>query len=323
MKESFQDAADEYNVPISLLMAMGYVETHWENNDGKPSQMKGYGLMQLVGNGEQDTLGLASRLTGVEKDALKKNPTENIRGAAAVIDYLAEKNRKARPDSLGEWYPIVAKYVGFKDQSVAKLYADGVYDVLQKGVSKKVGKERLTISQQEVKPNRGSLSNITSSPGHPDYKTAKWEPVADDNFTPSNRNHKKIKYIVIHTTQGSYSSAINWFQNPKADVSSHFVLRSKDGQVTQLVRNRSIAWHARNYNSPSIGIEHEGYVGKSGWYTDKMYRSSAKLTRWLCKKYKIPMDRKHIIAHSEVPGTTHTDPGKKWNWDKYMKLVKR
>ena len=36
-----------------------------------------------------------------------------------------------------------------------------------------------------------------------------------------------------------------------------------------------IAWHAGNwtYNTRSIGIEHEGYVGESGWFTDAMYRA--------------------------------------------------
>jgi hypothetical protein len=62
-----------------------------------------------------------------------------------------------------------------------------------------------------------------------------------------------------------------------------------------------------------------------------MYRSSAKLTAYLCKKYKIPIDRKHIIEHKEVPGCSsgsgggvgcHTDPGPNWDWTKYINLVR-
>ena len=34
------------------------------------------------------------------------------------------------------------------------------------------------------------------------------------------------------------------------------------------------------------------------------------------------MDRAHIIAHSEVPGASHVDPGPGWNWDHYMALVR-
>jgi hypothetical protein len=35
----------------------------------------------------------------------------------------------------------------------------------------------------------------------------------------------------------------------------------------------------------------------------------------------IPVDRSHIIGHSEVPGATHTDPGDGWDWDLYMDLI--
>ncbi len=32
-------------------------------------------------------------------------------------------------------------------------------------------------------------------------------------------------------------------------------------------------------------------------------------------------DRSHVIAHSEIPGATHTDPGSGWDWDRYMDLI--
>jgi hypothetical protein len=90
-----------------------------------------------------------------------------------------------------------------------------------------------------------------------------------------------------------------------------------------MVREKDIAYHAGNwdYNTKSIGIEHEGFVDDPSWYTDAMYRASAALTRNVCLKYGIPMDRTHIIGHYQVPGTTHTDPGPNWNWTYYMQLV--
>ena len=123
--------------------------------------------------------------------------------------------------------------------------------------------------------------------------------------------------------QGSYAGSISWFQNPSAQVSAHYLIRSSDGAVTQMVRDKDIAWHAGNwtYNTQSIGIEHEGFVNDASWYTDAMYRSSAALTKYMCDKYGIPKDRSHIIGHNEVPGATHTDPGPNWNWSYYMQLV--
>ncbi|WP_442933675.1 golvesin C-terminal-like domain-containing protein [Micromonospora sp. CPCC 206060] len=157
-----------------------------------------------------------------------------------------------------------------------------------------------------------------------DYPPAAWVPASSSNYTVSSRESAyPINYIIIHTMQGSYAGSISWFQNPSASVSAHYLLRSSDGAVTQMVRDKDIAWHAGNwtYNTQSIGLEHEGYVNDASWYTDAMYRSSAALTKYLCDKYGIPKDRTRIIGHNQVPGATHTDPGPNWNWTYYMQLV--
>ncbi|CAN5799318.1 hypothetical protein BH18ACT11_BH18ACT11_02420 [soil metagenome] len=134
-------------------------------------------------------------------------------------------------------------------------------------------------------------------------------------------------------TQGSWSSAINYFASTSNNHSSaHYTVRSSDGFIGQSVHEPDVAWHAGWWrtNTHSIGIEHEGYINKPGWFTDAMYRSSAKLSAYLAVKYHIPIDRKHIIGHNEVPGCPgggggvdcHTDPGKYWRWSRYMDLVK-
>lgn len=158
-----------------------------------------------------------------------------------------------------------------------------------------------------------------------DYGGALWVPAHKGNYTNANRPESDpIDKIVVHTMQGSYEGTKAWFRNPDSEVTTHYIIRSHDGEITQMVHETDIAWHAGNwdYNVTSIGIEHEGYVeDPDKWYTDEMYESSAELVRWLCDKYDIPVDRDHIIAHSEVPGATHTDPGKGWDWDRYMDLI--
>lgn len=71
-----------------------------------------------------------------------------------------------------------------------------------------------------------------------------------------------LDYVVIHVTQESYSKTVSIFQNPQKMVSAHYLVRSADGHVAQCVRERDVAWHAGNwdYNTRSIGIEHEGWV---------------------------------------------------------------
>lgn len=157
-----------------------------------------------------------------------------------------------------------------------------------------------------------------------EYPGANWVPAHSNNYTPANRPYSHpIRYIIIHVAQGTYNGTISWFQNPNARVSAHYVIRSSDGAITQMVRHKDIAWHAGNwtYNTQSIGHEHEGWVNDPRWFTTAMYRASANLTRFLCDRYGIPKTRQYIIGHKEVPGATHTDPGPYWDWNYYMSLI--
>jgi len=145
------------------------------------------------------------------------------------------------------------------------------------------------------------------------------------------RDGDDIRYIVIHDTEESYDSAIARFQDPHSGVSAHYVIRSSDGQVTQLVHTWDIAHHAGNYwfNMHSLGIEHEGVlVDGARWYTEAMYQASARLVRYLAARYHIPLDREHILSHEEIPGLTpggvagmHYDPGPYWDWAHYFDLL--
>lgn len=168
---------------------------------------------------------------------------------------------------------------------------------------------------------------FTPAAAAPDYLLARWVPAHPNNYDSQRQrpSDSPIRYVVIHVTQGSYAGTIAWFQNPAAGVSAHYIIRSRDGDITQMVPEAHVAWHAGNsqYNLESIGIEHEGWVEDCTWFSDVMYRTSANLVRHITAKYGIPRDRQHIIGHSEVPGATHTDPGACWDWDFYMSLVTR
>jgi N-acetyl-anhydromuramyl-L-alanine amidase AmpD len=161
-----------------------------------------------------------------------------------------------------------------------------------------------------------------------------WYPASSTNYAVAQRpDSNPITVVIIHFTQGSFTSAINWFQNPAANVSSHYIVRSSDGFIAQSVRDKDIAYHAGNpgYNQTSIGIEHEGYVDDPTSFTEAMYRSSARLTASLAHKYGIPVDRRHVIGHDEVPDprepgryggrSGHTDPGPYFDWEKYMNYI--
>ncbi|WP_410666860.1 N-acetylmuramoyl-L-alanine amidase [Amycolatopsis sp. cmx-4-68] len=160
------------------------------------------------------------------------------------------------------------------------------------------------------------------------------------NYDPANRpaDGQQIQYIVIHDTESlpnstvsPYDQAIATFQKPESGSSAHYVIRSSDGQVTQMVPTKDVAWHAGNWtmNEHSIGIEHEGIAAQGGtWYTEQMYRASANLVKYLAAKYHIPLDREHILGHEDISrertknfAAAHWDPGPYWDWAHYMDLL--
>ena len=320
-------AAKKYGVPKELLSAMGYANTRWEmpppsTNDYEKGNLDGrgdYGVMALTQNPSGDTLGKASQLTGIPEDKLKTDRAANIEGAAAV---LADLQGADKPSDINGWYDAVSKY------GDGALYANQVYQTLKDGAKATVGGEEVTLAPQPGAETR-TLYNTQAGA---DYSRATFYGANSNNYTTASRGAAQINKIVIHVTQGSWSSAINWFRDSRAGVSAHYTVRSSDGRIGQSVREKDIAYHAGYwpYNQTSIGIEHEGYIGNSAWFTDAMYRSSARLSAYLSRKYRIPIDRRHIIGHYQVPGCSgygggsgcHTDPGRYWNWTRYMRLVR-
>ncbi len=134
---------------------------------------------------------------------------------------------------------------------------------------------------------------------------------------------REITSIIIHTIEGTARGCVSWFRNPKSKVSAHYVI-DFDGNITQMVRDRDVAWHAgtREHNQHGIGIEHEGYAKKDGWTPEQM-KASADLSRWLCKRYGIPIDRKHILGHNEIAPKRKSDPGPHFDWDGYIEAIER
>jgi len=137
----------------------------------------------------------------------------------------------------------------------------------------------------------------------------------------------------VHTVEGPVSSAISTFQNPDSGVSAHYIV-GDEGRVVQCVRHEDVGYHAGYLatNRHSIGIEHGGYSGRRATWTDAKMKASARLAAYCCKKHKIPIDRRHIIGHHEVPGcpnpggggvSCHTDPGPYFRWSEYIDLIKR
>lgn len=313
-------AAQESGVPTELLLAIAWVHTRGRMpapsesayERGAASGRGEYGPAGLVRNPFADTLGEASRLTGISARSLMTDRAANLRGGADLLaSSLPGSVRTARPDAA-----VPGAALDALADAAGTLYAEQVNNALADHAW-----------EREVRPAQPGtipLGQRSSTAAAADKPPVTWYPAHSNNFTSANRpSSNPINTIVIHVTQGSWSSALNWFQNPNAGVSAHYTVRSSDGRIGQSLADANIGWHAGNWsvNETSIGIEHEGYVDDPSWFTEELFDASARLAAFLCTEYGIPIDRNHIIGHNEVPGADHTDPGQWWWWSHYMDLV--
>ncbi|KOG43713.1 N-acetylmuramoyl-L-alanine amidase [Streptomyces resistomycificus] len=295
------------------------------------------------------TLPRAAELTGLAPGRLRDDAAANVAGGAALLAAAQQDLGEPLSDDPADWYGAVARFSGADDTATGAAYADDVFDVLRTGA------QRVTDAGQQVslaaRPGlaadtaqlaRTGLRTLdTEGTECPTTVSCEWIPAPYEEFgdgdygnhdTGDRPRSQDIDYIVVHDTEGAWEGVLDLVQDPTY-VSWNYSLRSTDGHIAQHVKAKDVAWHAGNWyvNARSVGLEHEGFLANpDAWYTEAMYRSSARLVKYLAKKYDIPLDRQHIIGHDNVPGPTtatvggmHTDPGPYWDWRHYFALLGR
>ncbi|MEW6735814.1 MAG: N-acetylmuramoyl-L-alanine amidase [Acidobacteriota bacterium] len=335
LEQVFIEAAKEFRVPVEILKAVGYEASRWHQAELDESKNETIGVMGLKARFPGDTLDRAAALLNRDPQTLRLDAVDNIRGAAALLHEIAKElsasGHKLKGD-LSNWVEVLARYSGIEDKRLQFEYVSQVYYFINFGVDELVKEGQIFIpgipidfGEQGLASRLGLEQEI--APMSTDYGPAIWS--ASPNYSAGRT--RAVDTIVIHDTEGSYSGTISWFKNTASKVSAHYVVRSSDGQITQMVRNADTAWHAACYNSRSIGIEHEGYAATGyQWYTNAMYNTSAALTRYLCNLYGVPKQHTTagpgIVGHVDVSNssdcTDHTDPGPYWDWNKYIGLVR-
>ena len=157
----FEEAAERYDVPMGLLLAIGYVNTRWEMpppeasayEPGNPHGRGAYGIMQLVQNDSSNTLGEASELTGISEEELKTARKSNILGGAAL---LAE-SQGDKPPSIGDYFGAVAGKGGrgkpleaVAGVGAGELFAEQVFATLKGGSSATISSgEQVVLPSQD------------------------------------------------------------------------------------------------------------------------------------------------------------------------------
>ncbi|MEV8391534.1 peptidoglycan recognition family protein [Streptomyces sp. NPDC056650] len=293
------------------------------------------------------TLERAAELTGLPAKELRRNPAANVRGGAALLAAAQRELGAPLSGDPADWYGAVARFSGADDSATATTYANDVYDVIRNGERRTTdsGQRVALPAAPRISPDTSRAARLglrAADPGKaecPSTVACEWIAAPYGEFGEGDYgNHDKadrpksqsVDYIIIHDTEGSWDTTIKLIQDPKY-VSWNYTLRSSDGHIAQHVATKDVGWHAGNWyiNSKSVGLEHEGFLAApDAWYTEAMYRTSARLVGYLARKYDIPLDRQHILGHDNVPGTTtalipgmHTDPGPYWDWAHYFQLL--
>ncbi len=359
-------------IPKGILEAVSFCNTHFnhiQHSSIQPQSCSGipnaYGVMGLTLEGQNyfaNNLVEVSKLSGYSIDEIITDPEKNILAYSDAYTAI-KKSLNITSNSIADQIPVLTKlselpqgttgqnfafntqlygYLQFLNTSNYQQLYDfpnyaidfaAIFGTTNYSVLSSPG---VTITDESVY-NKSGQQFQTKSMLSTDYGPAAW--VASPNY--SSRSGTAVSAVVIHDVEGSYSGCISWFQNTSSQVSAHYVLRSSDGQVTQMVLESNKAWHVGSENPYTIGFEHEGYVAQTGWYTNAMYASSAAIVRDICTSgYGISPLRTYygpgcsgstaqcgigactkIKGHQMYPNQTHDDPGPNWNWAYYYLLI--
>jgi len=371
---AFDGAYQQYPaIPKGMLEAVAFTTSRFQHLDNQIESCVGlpaaYGVMGLTLDGLgyfRNNLNYVSQLSGISVSDILINPAQNILAYAKAYNelLLLAKFNKTQVENHAEILAALSElpYDGIQNDFALNSHLYSVFNFLHDEVAQKtyhfpnhnISLERVfdeenfkVLSSSRIVMTENSVSTIDGKLYTNSNQTLKSVdyPPALSNFTSCNFSSRgvAVSAITIHTIQGSYAGAISWANNCSSNVSYHYVLRSSDGQVTQVVLESDKAWHVGSENPYTIGYEHEGYVSDPAWYTTAMYQSSADLSidvtqsgygisplrtayfPWApTTNYNVtntPGSCVKIKGHQHYPNQTHTDPGANWDWDYYYKLI--
>ncbi|MEU5388789.1 N-acetylmuramoyl-L-alanine amidase [Kitasatospora cineracea] len=174
LRSAFTAAAGEFHVPQSVLLALSYQQSRWEQHDGQPSTTGNYNVMGLTevdpaavakalaqgpgpetdGRGDGTapaaepapvpvvdspalhTLEGAAKLIKRPSAQLKSDPAQSIRGAAALlVKYQKDAGRPVSGDPAA-WYESVARFSEATDDASGHAFADRVYNTIRLGAAR-------------------------------------------------------------------------------------------------------------------------------------------------------------------------------------------
>ena len=138
-----------------------------------------------------------------------------------------------------------------------------------------------------------------------------------------NYNNDNVESFFLNNLDISKNESFKEISDLK--VSSHLYIK-RSGQIIQFVPFDKRAWHAgksiykgkEDCNDFSIGIEMEGC--DDDIYEEEQYKSLIQITKALIEEYDL-ISKKRIAGHSDIAPKRKTDPGKYFEWNRYLDNV--
>ena len=143
------------------------------------------------------------------------------------------------------------------------------------------------------------------------------------SLPPKTYNTNHIEKFFLNELDFSLHNFYKEIQDIK--VSSHILIK-RSGEVIQFVPFNKRAWHAGvssfkgqdDCNNFSIGIELEG--SDDDIFEDIQYDQLSLVTSSLIKEYAL-INKDNIKGHSDIAPGRKTDPGKMFDWNRYLNNV--
>jgi len=152
------------------------------------------------------------------------------------------------------------------------------------------------------------------------------------NFRANRR--AAIDHVVFHTTELDLDDSLRVLTDPdrtavndegeieRARVSAHYLVTAD--RIFQLVDEGNEAWHARNANRHTIGIEVVGETDDPLTWSNKINNQLAQLVAWISSTHGIPLEyraetddperARGFVSHAALDPARRRDPGIWFPW---------
>lgn len=344
-------AAAEAAVPAELLLAIAVEEGGTLLPQYRSIDLDDHvpvaGLLELR-HGRLNTLALGAKLVGSTEEILQGDTDLATHAGAKVLAELGAQYGAS--GSFESWRRALEVLSGMDDAN-AEAYASRVLNrVRGGGVFPARSGETLTLTAHPEVAAQLEAIALTPPPAGSFPGAIQFPTSCTDKCTVGRPlGTASVNKIVIHDTEGGWNASVATLQyDPGKSV--HYIIDADGSRVGQFRPETDTTWHAGNYfyNETSVGIEHVGVAANPAGYSSALYETSRSLVKDIRTRWSVPLDRKHIVGHYQIPNGNkiseqsgpcasqldtcenspnfggagrHTDPGLNWQWCQYMEAL--